>query len=52
MPVADGYDKEHLLLDWDEVYGGVVHEKDMDLPQFRLASEKMVKTLEIYPTGT
>ncbi|KAI0233032.1 Glycine receptor subunit alpha-3 [Lamellibrachia satsuma] len=24
----------------------------MDLPQFRLASEKMVKTLEIYPTGT
>ncbi|KAI0231533.1 Glycine receptor subunit alpha-4, partial [Lamellibrachia satsuma] len=47
-----GYDKEHLLLDWEEDYGGVVHEEHMDLPQFRLASKKMVKTLVIYPTGT
>ncbi|KAI0231531.1 Glycine receptor subunit alpha-4 [Lamellibrachia satsuma] len=49
---SDGYDKKHLLLDWDEDYGGVVHKEDMDLPQFRLSSKKTVKTLVIYPTGT
>ncbi|KAI0231536.1 Glycine receptor subunit alpha-3 [Lamellibrachia satsuma] len=50
LAVEDSYETKDLLLEWDGV-NGVDHDKDMDLPQFQLVSEKTITTSAVYKIG-
>ena len=50
MSVEDAYETKDLVLEWDGA-NAVDHEKDMDLPQFRLVSEKTTQKSVVYQTG-
>lgn len=51
LAVEDSYETKDLLLEWEGV-NGVDHDKDMDLPQFQLVSEKTITTSAVYKIGT
>ena len=50
MFVEDSYETKNLLLEWDHPHG-IDREEELDLPQFRLTSQKTEAQAVVYKTG-